>query len=361
MKIVIAGNYGAKNIGDEMILEGLIKAMKTIEPKAQIAVLSANPEETSSKYDVKSGHKFPAGIRSLFKFVFNFKNKTRKMVRECDYFVLGGGGLFAELTLKSYFIWGLQAFMAYHYEKPVIMYGQSIGPFRGGIQKYIVKKIFKKAIFIAVRDKDSKDELKNLKINSKIHLLPDMVFRLKSPSKNIEREKKIIVALRYMENFDEKLKNQIVNFLNFLITKEDYHVEFANFQIPDDERVTNEIIRKINNQEKISIMPHPQNAEILLKHFASANFVLGMRLHSIISAIKSQTPFIAINYAAKVEGLLKYAKLGETILNEEENLKNKFLEINNAREEFIKKLEVFNLLAEKRHHEVEEDLKSLLS
>ncbi|MBD3360226.1 polysaccharide pyruvyl transferase CsaB, partial [Candidatus Peregrinibacteria bacterium] len=54
MKIVIAGNYGAGNLGDEMILEGMIKIIKSSSPDSEITALSASPEETSKKHNINS-------------------------------------------------------------------------------------------------------------------------------------------------------------------------------------------------------------------------------------------------------------------------------------------------------------------
>lgn len=362
MKIVIAGNYGAKNIGDEMILEGILLSFKNIAPQAKFTVLSANPEETSQKCGIESAFKFPAGIRSILKYIFSYKNETKKAVKGCDYFVLGGGGLFSNLTLKAYFIWGIQGLMACYYKKPLIMYGQSVGPVKGKIQKYIVTKLFKKAVFITLRDKESREELKSLGIKSKINVIPDMAFKLETPKKEQDIKKKMVIALRASTNFDPDLKQKIIEFLNWAVNKQDYELEFANFQLPEDAQLNEEISANINNQKKIKTMPTPKNAQELLNHFAEADFVLGMRLHSIISSIKAERPFIAINYAPKVENFLNYAKLKNTIFQAtESSLKEKFISINAEKNQLITKLEDFNLHAEKRHKEIERDLKSFLS
>ena len=164
MKIVIAGNYGAKNLGDEMILEGLLKLIRSIQPDSKITVLSADPKDTKKRHKVKSLNLFPSGIRSFFRNLFDFKRKNIKAIKECDVFILGGGGLFGSLTFMANFIWGIQAKMAYKYSKPVIMYGQSIGELKGKIRKRIVKKLFKKSSLIVLRDHESKKRLLKLKI-----------------------------------------------------------------------------------------------------------------------------------------------------------------------------------------------------
>lgn len=357
MKIVIAGNYGAKNLGDEMILEGLLTAFKSIAPHAEITVLSADPVATAALHNINSLKQFPAGFRSFLHQLRSSKNI--KAVKNCDYFVLGGGGLFSNLTLKAYLIWGIQASMAYFYKKPVIMYGQSVGPFRNKIQQRIVKKLFKKARFVAVRDESSKETLKDLDIGGKIYVIPDLIFRLKSPSAT-KREKKIIIALRQMPNLSPEFKARISNFFNWLIEEKKYHLKFAAFQLPHDEQLNAEILQNIRQKAKVSHMPHFHNAEGLLKHFAAAEFVIGMRLHSVLSAIKSSTPFMALDYAPKVRDFLKYAKLSDLVVPmDEENLQKKFTEILADSDKIIARLQAFNEKAEKRHLEVERDFASL--
>ncbi len=92
MKFTICGNYGAGNLGDEMILSGLISFLKETYNEIEITVLSGDPKKTATK-DIHSVEKFPAGIKSLLKFPFS-KSKTKEEFSSSDYFILGGGGLF---------------------------------------------------------------------------------------------------------------------------------------------------------------------------------------------------------------------------------------------------------------------------
>jgi polysaccharide pyruvyl transferase CsaB len=360
MKIIIAGNYGAKNLGDEMILEGMIKTLKSLDSKMEITVLSANPKETEEKHKVKSVHKFPAGFRSLIKYILkSSKQKNKKALKECDYFILGGGGLFSNLTLRAYFIWGIQGFMALIHKKPIIMYGQSVGPVKSWIGKIIIKKLFNKSIFIAIRDANSKEELIKLGIKKEIHLIPDMIFALNSYK--AEKKKKIIVALRQIKNLENCFKNEIINFINWLIEEKNYDIEIVNFQTPDDKILSEEIINRIRIKKKISQSPQIQFSKDLFQKFAEAEYIIGMRLHSILSAIKTDVPFIGINYAPKVENFLKCAKLGDLLVEmKNSGLKKRFKKLEKSKYKTIERLKAFNRHAENRHKIVGQELKKIL-
>ncbi len=367
MNIVIAGNYGADNIGDEMILEGILEKLRTFAPKAKITVFSGSPKETEERHNVHSVEKFPSGIKSWAKNIFKLNNPTKKAVKNCDFFIFGGGGLFGSLTFRANIIWGIQGFMAMFYKKPVLICGQSIGPIKGRVSKFIVKNLFKKAKIIIVRDRESKKRLKKMRINRKVYLMPDMAFRIREPKGAKPRKKTIIVALRQMEGLSQEFKNNIYKFLNWMIKEEDWEIKFINFQNGDrgDSTLHKEIIEMIHDKKKVKYIDKISNNEELFEHFLEAKCVLGMRLHSIITAIKTRTPFIAINYAPKVKGFLNYAKLNDYVLDPEEltsgGIFKHFTEIEKNEKRFVNEMDKYNKDAFRKHLEIEEKFKDLVA
>lgn len=332
MKIVIVGNYGAKNLGDEMILEGLLETLRKNAlnslptADAEITVLSANPAETRarySNYNINSELKSPAGVRSFLKYIFTFKNPTKKALKDCDYFILGGGGLFGSLSFQANLIWTIQAKMAYRLKKPVIMLGQSIGAIKWAIIRWLVKGIFQKAAFISVRDRDSREVLRQMGVTKQITVAPDLAFAVplaqKKTHHTVSDKKTAIIALRQMKNLPKNFHKNIAEFLNWLVAKQKYRLKFINFQegMEGDGQLHEQIIKLMDDHSKAEYIEQKnlKGTGDLLKIFQKADFVLGMRLHSIISAIKADTPFIAINYASKVENLLKDRKLSAFCLN----------------------------------------------
>lgn len=365
MKIVIAGNYGANNLGDELILEGLLEMLKLNFPQTEITVLSGNPGNTIEafqKYNISSVPKFPSGLRSLSKNILT-ANKTKKAVKNCDYFILGGGGLFSNLSLKAYFIWGVQAFMAYLYRKPVIMYGQSVGPLKSKFKKWLIKKIFQKSAFIAVRDEESKNELKKIGVHKKIYIIPDLIFRIKAGKKSsTPRAKQIVVALRYLPELNPSFVQEIANFLNFLAKKQGYKIIFMDFQKGSDKIIHREVIRRLEHQQKYEEISEIKDSQRLFTLFSNSDLVLGMRLHAVLTAIKTETPFIAINYAPKVENFLKYAKLNSYLLEMDDlRLQKLYGLIKKDFSVIEKQLQIFNSKALLRHREVERELKNLVT
>lgn len=338
MKIAIAGNYGAKNIGDEMILQGMLKMVTAVFPNSEITILSADPQETLKTHGlthaIKAVKPFPAGIRSFF----SSSTETKQAVNECYLFILGGGGLFSSLKFVANIIWGMQAFRAYSSGKKVWMYGQSIGPMKNFIVKFIVKKLFNKASLITVRDQFSREELMRNGVEKEIFVIPDMAFRTSTNTQpTIPRPNNLLIALRSMENLPENFISEIASFVDFLINEKGFSCTIVNFQqgIDSDEFLHEKLLSLISDQNKISYIKNP-NFNDIEKLFSNSALLLGMRLHSIIAAIKFGTPFIAINYAPKMRNLLTDLKLDDYLLEigdlSCEKLKTIFSELKN--EEF---------------------------
>lgn len=401
MKIVVCGSYGAKNLGDEMILEGLLTSLRSVVPQAEITVLTGNPKETLERYGEKFGikvaKKFAAGIKS---FALS-GSATSKIVKECDWFILGGGGLFGGLNFRANLIWAIQALMAYRFKKPVIMYGQSIGEVRWKIIRWLMRKIFQKAELIAVRDEDSKEQLKKLGVKKKIYLVPDLGFRLsqgtipttrantpttththastQSTTSIFASRPTLLVALRQMPDLSQHFKHYIAEFLDWLISEHNYKIKFIDFQQgkEGDDKLHKEIAAMMKTK-----FPHGSSPEItplvnatrlhidapsgnhtiadLLHEFSRADLILGMRLHSIITAIKTKTPFIAISYAPKVSNFLQTASLQKYSINHDvldfEKLKSIFERIEKDRMDIKKELEGFNAWALRDCLKFEEDI-----
>ena len=149
-KILISGYYGFDNFGDEAILSVLLAKLKG---RADVTVLSSNPQKTSKLYGVKSINSFDA------KTVLEHLN-------EYDALISGGGSLIQNVTsIKSLMYYcGLISMMGAMNSpknpKDVIIFAQGVGPIKGFWANMIAKAAFKKCTYISVRDENSQKLLK---------------------------------------------------------------------------------------------------------------------------------------------------------------------------------------------------------
>lgn len=314
MKIVVCGNYGAQNLGDEMILEGLLHYLNEKFNNPSIQVMSANPQTTAAQHHVATLKMLPAGLRSFIKSILQPKSATQKAIKECDLFVLGGGGLFASQSKLANIIWWLQTRPALKYRKPIHLLGQSLGAPHGLIEKHIIKKIFQAAKEISVRDESSKKKLQHLGIKTEITVKPDFAFNTKPHYQHQESSDIVTISLRHTDKWPIKLKSDLTDLCNWLIDDKNLKINFINFQQGphSDHQIHSEIAQGIHNQNKVRIT-NPKTPTEAEQEIASSKILIGMRLHSLITAVKTKTPFIAISYGEKIVSLL-------TDLNYKQNL-----------------------------------------
>ncbi|MFO0780837.1 MAG: polysaccharide pyruvyl transferase family protein [Candidatus Gracilibacteria bacterium] len=177
--IVICGNYGATNLGDEAILESILQFVHKAVPGAHVTVVSANPSLTASQHHVNVVPKIPSGFRSFFSAFFGKKlRKTLDAYRHADAVIFGGGGLFSDEKPRAIFIWSMQILPALLMKKPVFCFGQSVGPLMMKMSRRMVKFLFRRMKVVIVRDEASRGLLEKIGVRHAVEYVPDPVFGL---------------------------------------------------------------------------------------------------------------------------------------------------------------------------------------
>jgi polysaccharide pyruvyl transferase CsaB len=323
-KFVICGNYGATNIGDEAILEGLINLIRSALPSAEITVLSANPPDTAAHYNVQSENKFPAGIRSFIIGIFDGSiKKTLCAIKNCDYFILGGGGLFTDEKFRAIIIWSLQAQIAYFYRKPILCLGQSVGPLKSRLGRFFTKRVFKHACAVTVRDKASSRLLHELGLPVP-PVFADTAFAIKNlPHPPEMPEDYIVISVRpWIKGDPERLYKICAQFIDYIWDRFKYRAILVPFQMVHDNdiAVLNKIFAQVKNPESAQIFEFTEDLNKVLNLINNSRAVVGMRLHSLIFSTLLSKPFIALSYSKKVTNFMSESGMLEFCL-EWENLK----------------------------------------
>jgi polysaccharide pyruvyl transferase CsaB len=316
--VLLSGFYGFGNLGDELILKNIAILFKEIGFSSIYAV-SGNIEYSRSKH---------SGIEFIDR---NDYSKIVDIVRELDLIVLGGGGLFQDhnrLSTPALFEnpkWGVNSFInvpliAKIYSKPVAYIFQGVGPLFSEDSHHFTRFAYSLAAYISVRDKESQMLLKSLGIND-INLSADPTLLF--PVEKSEAEKTmptIGISLRQWihKNIEDKIIDIISQFLNEL--DQDFEIIFLPFQDYDEFNSDIKIFERI-----IQNLKHPQNVKMVKineyalldieKIMASLDCIIGMRLHSIILALKYDIPFVAIPYDQKIYSILREADMTDMALD----------------------------------------------
>ncbi len=342
MKIIICGNYGATNIGDEAILGGMINICGRAFPGAVIEVLSANPEQTILLHKVPAYYHFPAGFRSFFRNLFNGEMwRTVKAIKNCDLFILGGGGLFTDEKFKAVIIWWIQSIIPVMLGKPFACIGQSVGPLKTSIGRFLTKRVHEKTFLTVVRDNGSKTLLNNIGVDKAI-VQADCAFALDMSSLINEKEENYMVfSVRpWIYGESETLHNICARFIDWV------HKEFGlvSYLLPlqdiqdDDTDCLKNILRNLKNPEAATLIDFTGSHEKAMKIISRAKVVVGMRLHSLIFSVLCKKPYLAMSYSAKVRQFVQDTDMEDVLMDwnnlDFDEMKERFRKIMEKREEY---------------------------
>lgn len=283
--ILICGNYGAGNFGDELILKGLLKIVREL-PNIHVTVMSGNQSQTQEMHAVDTCPFVPSSILSWGKNILNGNMiSMMKAVMRSDLILLGGGGLFHEKEERSISIWWSQVQLFRFLRKKIIMVGQSFGNITKEKNKKMIKKVCHAMGKICVRDTQSKRNLEQLGITSRIYVIQDCALWLtpddfKPSDLELPPQPYTILSLRSWPGIDLSQVEKVL--YKKLEQQNTVHVPMLTGEPKN--------IRNLHDLWTLS-----QHAEA----------VIAMRLHAAILAHLAHKPLIILSYDDKVENLMR--------------------------------------------------------
>lgn len=153
MRLVLVGNYGVGNMGDEALRSYFIASF----PEVQWSVLSACPLPGELP-------RLPFGIRSLLRTPWW---RTIRAIRASEGVVFGGGTLFTDVeSVRACWLWWWHVLIAALCGRPVFFAFQGVGPWTTRVGEWLTRWSFTRAAFISVRDDGSFRRLSSLLKNT---------------------------------------------------------------------------------------------------------------------------------------------------------------------------------------------------
>ena len=304
-KIVISGYYGFNNAGDEALLTAMLAALRAVEPKADITVISGNPGNTIVKHQVKSLYRF-AAVRLL------------RAIGEADLVISGGGSLLQDVTSKRSLAYYLSIIAAAKWKnRKVMLFAQGIGPIRNRFMRMLTRLVVNKADVITVRDSDSAEELARMGVpTAKVEVTADPVLMLNPETKvagktilaeaGLDPYKPIVgVSVREWPDNQRCLK-QLAAALGHLSEKFNAQIAILPLQVSKDlkdSQLLQNYLPKLGS--KVVLLQGDYSTEEFLSIIGSFRLLIGMRLHALIFAAVMKVPLMAISYDPKVDSFLK--------------------------------------------------------
>ncbi len=288
--VVLCGYYGQGNAGDEALL---LTLLQMLPPGVNPIVLSHNPTATSQAYGVTT--------------VPHKSWQTLKAIAQADGFVFGGGSLLQDVTsLGSLVYYAALMKWAQLLGKKTIAWAQGIGPLQSSCANHITRFVLRGCTGITVRDQASADLLKNWQIPQAI--APDPVWVLEAlPFAEMPDlpHPRIAVNLRTHGSMTLKKLTVLQVALKQFQQQNKASIILIPFQKSQDEAIAQQLYDALAEPKVIIAPLQPQQYKSL---FAQVDFLIGMRLHSLILAAAA-CPCFALNYDPKVAQLQQQCNL----------------------------------------------------
>lgn len=363
MKVGIIGNYGATNIGDEAILNSILKNLSG----HQLTVFKAHPQHWEGDSDIQVVSLFPLGFRSFLKHGLR---KSLRALKGLDVVILGGGGLFQDNYLYACFLWAWQVFWVKYCKKPLFIYASGVGPLNTWWGKRLTKWAYEKADVITVRDDYSHHLLRSIDVEKEILVTADPVFcydldqSLPLRTKNLvcRQAGLFIISIRPWLNFKHQILEAFGEFLEDLERERGAKFIFVCMQNIEesDLEMIKPLMKRVGGELCVI-----RNFSELIELMKKADFAIGMRYHFMIAAILALTPLIPVSYAPKTESLFHDTELEKFLIKFDDltayKLKNTFKAIDKDIQNSVHSMDH---LRNKMYHQSEQNniiLKEFLS
>ncbi len=257
MKVAISGYYGCGNFGDEAILSVLLDKLPdavVIKPKT-----------------------------------FDFK-----AIANCDVLISGGGSLLQDVTsFKSLLYYSFIIFIALLLHKKVVIFAQGIGPLNSPLSRFIVRNLLKHCDLVTVRDEKSRQLLADWKIDSRLVCDPVYSFNIEPQEKNGT----VGVQLRSFDGVDDKFLHRLAGAI--LRNFPDERIEIFSLQDSRDLEVCRKLALLLPSSHVVAAMDIKET----IRRISQLEYMVAMRFHAVLAAIKSGVKTLAIDYDIKVRNI----------------------------------------------------------
>ncbi len=163
-RVGISGSYGGLNLGDEAILEAIVRQLRSSGP-VEITVFTRDVEDTLRRHHVE--HAVTARQMT--------RDEARVEVEKLDLLILGGGGILYDRDVELYL---REVALAHEAGVPVVVYAISAGPLTDHSKRKLIAKHLNTVAALTVRDRQSKKLLEEVGVERDIILTADPALLL---------------------------------------------------------------------------------------------------------------------------------------------------------------------------------------
>lgn len=302
-RVLLCGYYGEHNLGDDALLEVLLGEI----PPAWQPVVTAHDQRAVVR---EHAHVMTVARRSL--------PKTIQALFQCDVLVLGGGSLLQDSTsLKSLVYYLALIGLARLKGRPVILWGQGLGPLRRTISRVLVRGVLPFVQAIGWRDAASQAlaERWNIRVPSLMAADPVWSYPARPWKGNrcdSSESSGLVLCWRPTDQLDSDGWASLLKAVCALAEQHNLRVTWLAFHQHQDQGLPSNLMDQALIPEVLtarSTFLVATSLEQVMDVFAHAQLVLAMRLHALILARLCGAPCGALSYDPKVAAAAAMAEV----------------------------------------------------
>jgi polysaccharide pyruvyl transferase CsaB len=305
-RVGISGSYGGLNLGDEAILEGIIKELRGSLP-VEITVFTRDAADTRRRHAVEQA----VAVREFL------REEILPALQPLDLFILGGGGILFDREVPIYL---REVELAHELNVPVMIYGVSAGPLEDPRSQAQVARCFEIADAATVRDWRAKNLLEYCGVRREIRVTADPALLIEPeplPEHVLQMEgllhRRRLVGMSVREPGPAAPDLTGMDYHSLLANAADYIVDRLDADIvlvpmerrQHDLQHSHAVLARMRGVHHASVLRGEYSSGQLLSLIGHFEFAIGMRLHFLILAALQGVPFVPLPYAPKVTGFVE--------------------------------------------------------
>ena len=318
-KVAVYSFFESENLGDILIANSIKKIFN--EHKCEFfSIIDGKPAKEcgvindTNMYDnrrkIKSRiHKILV-LGDFARLLSSLKSKNYISIvnscRHCDTVVFAGGNIMMELSIFPTAIF--QLYRAVKKQKivgkKVYFLFAGVGPFKCKTSFSIAKKIILMADFISVRDEYSKMLVNKAVPQKPIEIWYDPVLLEEKICKWKKNNNAIGINVYFgNSNNEDQIRNAFVKFINsILMNFKGYQIVLFSSVLTDYKNI-DEVKAYFGTCSLVTI-EHIGSTEQLYRLYKKIDFVLALRMHTLITATISGIPAVSVSWQPKVASLM---------------------------------------------------------
>ena len=254
-----------------------------------------------------------------------------KAISNADFILdLSGDTFSSEYGTVSILSLGARIISAKILGKPTILYCQSIGPFKGFVDRNLAKFFLKLSDLTIVREYITANNLHSIGID--VPVCADQAFLLKPATVSVDfvLPDKPIIGINLSQYIDafyagdhpsNKYRLIMAQFIDALIERYNSHILIipeVKKQDPnsyDDYYVSKKIISMLKHGQDVTLIEGDHTSSELKTLTGYCDILISPRFHMVIFALSQHVPSIAIAYIPKAYGIMAMMGQSDFVIN----------------------------------------------